>query len=367
MKIKTFYLSMALVSASMCVNGQTTGGDDPLVMGSCASYIKFNDANSLQADSIYLINKTSQDITVDAVAEDAWTGANLRVISKIQRQPNDNVNILNLDNFPQTEADGYATYKALWTDNGVYMFISVKDNMVSYRNPSSQWMNDAIEFYFAKERGSAGKHQVIIPAMVGITGAAAPLEYESGSEHGSQDTYTIYGFDGSWDETTFNWAIKKTAAGFDMEVYMDKDIVTNANSSANYGLDKMFAGDIAYDFVIKGADREGALNMLGNSNQQFSNSTNYGYFKMVAEVIQGINTPKDAKFNAIYNADNKEITITSGSTVSSVFVYNVAGQVMPTTFKNASISVTQLKQGIYMVKAKDLTGNNLGIQKVVVY
>lgn len=364
MKFRILYLSIAIFAASMCVNSQTVE-----TFGTCASYIQFYPANSLQADSIYLINKTDEDITVDALAEGAWSAAYPRVISKIQHEPGNLYAILNLDIFPQTEEYGHATFRALWTENGVYMYITVKDNMIRYNNPGSAWMNDAIEFYFAKAPGESLK-QIIIPAMVGQTNAALfppALEYESGFAHGSQEEYTVFGVDkNNWDESTFNWAIRKTAVGFDMEVYLDKDIVTNLNSETHFGLGKMYAGDIAYDIAGNSVDREGALNMLGNSIRQFSSSANYGYFKMVNEP-NGIKTPKAAKFDAIYNADNKVITIASGTAVSSVEIYNMAGQHMSTVHNNTNVSVSNFNKGIYMVKVKDLTGNNLGVQKFVLH
>jgi len=45
----------------------------------------------------------------------------------------------------------------------------------------------------------------------------------------------------------------------------------------------------------------------------------------------------------------------------------VSGQVMPSKYNNESVSVSGLKKGVYMVKAQDVTGNCLGVQKVVLY
>lgn len=373
MKIKTLFFSMALLAVSIGVNAQTEG--------SCAPYIQVNDFYSLQEDSIYLINKTAATITVDAVAESAWTGAFPRVLSKVGRE--NATQTVDLGNYPQTEAYGHATLRALWTEEGVYMFITVKDEFVRYQNPHAQWENDAIEFFFAKERG-AGFKQIIIPAMVGTTNQnlidgvpmfPAPLEYESGSAAGSHPKYLVHGYDPiNWDPSLFNWAIKKTAVGFDMEVYLDKDIVTNGNSETHYGLNKMFSGEIAYDVAGQRQNsndpalyvREGILNLLGNSNGGWARSSEYGYFKLVEEHT-GIHTPQDAKFDAIYNAASKEINITSGSLISSVIIYNMAGQVMSTVYNNAKVSMSNLNNGIYMVKVKDLSGNDLGVQKVVLY
>jgi len=371
MKIKTLYFSMALLAASMSVNAQQSTD----VTGRCADYIQVYDFYSLQADSIYLIPRTSAEISVDGVAETAWDVADPRVLSKVGRE--NATNIVNLDNFPQTEAYAHATFKALWTDNGVYMFISVKDNMICYQNAaSSQWENDGIEFFFAQVPGASLK-QIIIPAMVGLTNPAysypAALDFEHGTAHGSQADYSVYGYENSWEEDSlFYWGIRKTTDGWDMEVYMDADIVTRNNRETNFGLDKMFSGEIAYDIAGTNQDgaglykRESILNMLGNSNNGYRSSAQFGYFKMVAEPV-GIKEPTTSKFNAIYNADSKEIKITSSTLVSSVKVYNVAGQVMPVKYNNATISVSQLKKGIYIVKAKDLAGNSLGVQKVVIY
>ena len=373
MKTKTLFLSLFLVSGSMLASAQEVL--DFTTTGSCASYLQWHNPKSLVADSIYTIVKTTSPIVVDAVAEDAWKNAVAVPISHIAHDTPVG-GVLDLSAYPQTEAYAHAVYKALWTDNGVYMFISVKDQYVRYQNPGFQWENDGIEFYFAKAKGE-GKIQIIIPAMVGTTDASKypnALDFESGSAVGSNPDFKVFGYDANnWDASTFSWAIKKTTDGFDMEVYMDKDIITNGNSTTNYGLNKMFAGDINLDFagLKQNANtpplyvREGSFALLGNSNQEYASSNYYGYFKMVGEVT-GVNTPKGSKFSAIYNSDSKEIKISSSSKVS-VSVYNVAGQVMPTNYNNATISVSQLKQGIYVVKAKDLEGNIMGTQKVVIY
>lgn len=365
MKIRTLFFSMLLLAASFSVNAQ-------IFEGTCASYIQTHDAYSLQDDSIYLVNKAMADITVDAVAEAAWDRAFPRVLAKVASE---NATVfVNLANYPQTEAYGHATYRALWTENGVYMYITVKDEFVRYQNPVYQWENDGIEFFFTKAPGESFK-QIIIPAMVGTTEPSHPaaLEFESGSARGSHPDYNVFGYDANnWDETLFKWAIKKTAVGFDMEVYMDKDIVTNGNSETHFGLDKIFGGEINYDFAGQNQNsngiyvREGIMAMLGNNNNGWAKSDYYGYFKLVDQET-GLNTPSVAKFNAIFNANTKSIEIISNSAVSSVTVNNLAGQVMPTVYKDAKILVSSLKQGVYMVNAKDAVGNSLGIQKVVVY
>lgn len=367
---KTLLISLVLLSASMLLNAQ--GTLNFLTTGSCASYIQWHNSNSLTADSIYSIQKAKSLIAVDGVAEAGWDIANPMVIANIAHN---GAEAVNLNKYPQTEAYAHATFKALWTADGVYMYIRVLDNNIVYQNFQNQWENDGIEFYFSKTRGS-GKIQVIIPAMVGLTNPTKPaaLDFESGSARGSDIDYKILGYDATnWDETTFNWAIKKTAVGYDMEVYMDKDIVTNGNSATNFGLNKIFTGDINLNLagtlkntnVVPTFIREGTLALLGNSNQGYANSNNYGYFKLV-EGNTAVKSVNDIQFKAIYNSASKEIKISSNEK-ALVTVSNIAGQIMPITYNSETISVSKLKQGIYIVKAVGINGNNMGTQKLVIY
>jgi hypothetical protein len=344
--------------------------------GSCASYITWNNSTTLQSDSSYNLEKTTSAIVIDGEAEASWSEANTAVIKKIahEKKLGDN---LDLSLLPQTEADLYATYRALWTDLGVYMFIEVKDDMVRYQNPEYQWENDGVEFYFAKARGE-GKIQIIIPAMVGTPNPSKPdaKTLETGSAVGSDAAYKVFGFDATnWDETLFNWAILKTATGYNVEVYMDKDIATNGNSDTNYGLGKMFAGDINVDESDDKQNtnvpalyvREGTLALLGNSNQEYANSNYYGYFKMV-DIATGISNQhsKSSDFNAFYNASNKQI-IVRGDAVASATLYNMTGQAVSSKYLDGRMSVENLKSGIYIISGKDANGNRIGVKKVSIY
>ncbi|OIP84516.1 MAG: hypothetical protein AUK44_02320 [Porphyromonadaceae bacterium CG2_30_38_12] len=342
------------------------------VQGTCASYIQWHNYTDLNLVP-YEIKKTNSTVVVDGVAEAAWNNANAKVIANVMHELNGGV--LNLANFPQTEAYAKATFKALWTEDGVYMFVHVLDNNIVYQNPKFQWENDAIEFYFAKAVGE-GKIQIIIPAMVGLKDPAfsAGPDFESGSATGSNPDYKVFGYDAAnWDESTFKWAIKKTADGYDMEVYVDKDIATNGNSLTNYGLDKIFAGDINMDFAGTKKNtntpslfvREGTLGLLGSSTQEYANSNYYGLFKMV-DSNTAVNEVNVVQFNAVYNPNNKEIKINSNEKVL-ISVYNIAGQVMPIAYNNETISVPKLKQGIYIIKAVGITGISMGTQKLVIY
>jgi len=342
--------------------------------GSAAPYITYNNWYSLQADSLTLIEKTINAITVDGDAEEFWSEANSYVIKKALHEKKLG-DIMDLSALPQSETDLYATAKTLWNDNGVYMLFEVKDDFVRYQNYQYQWENDGIEFYFSKAIGDA-KIQVIIPAMVGTTNPAKPaaLAFESGSGVGSDPDYKVFGFDNeNWDASLFKWAMKKTTVGYNLEVYMDKDIVTNNNSLTNYGLDKIFCGDFNVDEADEKQNtnvpalfiRESTLGLMSNSNQEYASSNNYGYFKLVDAKHLGISEYKPSVTYLIYDSRNKEVLVKS-SDVYSVAIYNSVGQLMENSRNNNSISVSNFVRGMYFVKAIDASGKVLSIKKIVV-
>jgi hypothetical protein len=160
-----------------------------------------------------------------------------------------------------------------------------------------------------------------------------------------------------------------------MEVYMDKDIVTNGNSDTNFGLNKMFAGDINVDEADEKQNtndpalyvREGSLALLGNSNQEYAGSNYYGWFKMVNEKIStGIEVTKNSDFVVLYSSANKEITVNSPKSVSAT-LYNIAGQAMTSRLINGKMSVSGVKSGIYILNVKDTNGNHLGSKKIAIF
>jgi hypothetical protein len=314
MKTKQLLFSLIFVASAFVASAQdlyfTT-------TGSCASYITWNNYDSHQADSVYEIKKAHAPIVVDGVADAEWANAVPGVLKKIANEKKAG-EVLDLSMYPQDETDLYASFKALWTDNGVYMLIDVKDDYVRYQNYQYQWENDGIEFYFAKAIGD-GKIQLIIPAMVGTPHPSKPAakDFESGSAVGSDPDYKVFGYDdANWDASLFNWAIKKTATGYTMEVYLDKDIVTNGNSATNYGKDKMFVGDINVDesdLTQNTNDpalyvRDGTLALLGNSNQEYASSNNYGYYKMTdnVEPLEFTTTGSCASYMTINNRYSRQ-------------------------------------------------------------
>ncbi len=345
------------------------------VSGSAASYITYNNWDSRQADSTYTIERTNKTINIDGVADDAYSVAKTGVLRKIMNELKVG-NDLDLSAYPQSETDLYATFKALWTDNGVYMFIEVKDDMVRYQNVDYQWENDGIEFFFAKAPGES-KVQIIIPAMVGTTNPDYPAakDLETGSATGSNPSYKVFGYDANnWDESTFNWAIKKTAVGYNMEVYMDKDIVTNGNSDTNFGAGKTFGGDINIDEADEKQNsntpplyvRESILGMMGNYIHEYDNSTFYGWFKMVDNTTGIDKISKAPGLDAYYSASAKQILV-KNSSVATVTLYNITGQAVSAEFKDGVIAVSHLKNGVYILSAKDKSGNRLGSQKLVIF
>jgi hypothetical protein len=155
---------------------------------------------------------------------------------------------------------------------------------------------------------------------------------------------------------------------------MDKDIVTNGNSDTNFGLNKMFAGDVNVDEADEKKNtntpalyvREGTLAMLGNSNQEYASSNYYGWFKMVNEITTGISANATSDFDVLYSSANKEITIRANNVVSAT-LYNTLGQAMTTRLVNGKMSVANLKNGIYIISAEDSNGNRIGSRRIAIF
>jgi hypothetical protein len=348
---------------------------DFTVTGSAADYLTWNNWNSRQSDSIYEIKKTSLPITIDGVMdEEVWSKANARVIHKIAHEKKAG-DVLDLDLYPQSEDDLHATFRALWNDDGVYMFIDVVDDLVRYQNPPFAWENDGVEFYFAKEPGLPHT-QLIIPAMVGTPHPEKPaaLDLETGVAAGSDPDYKVHGADANWDESVFHWAIKKTATGYAMEVFLDADIVTKGNSSTNFGnVGDMFAGEIA----INEADtrqntndpalyvREVSLQLLANSNQGWAGSSQYGYFKLVAEDFTSVDRFTLPLTELIYDMPNRQIRIRNDE-IKTVDIFNTLGQRVLRSTDSDMISVNHLLRGVYIVRAMDAKGNDIGVRKIMI-
>ncbi len=346
--------------------------------GSCASYITVNNHTSRQADSLLTIERTSSAITVDGDIDAAWIAETTPVVLKKALHQKNAGDVLDLNTFPSDETDLYATVRTLWNDNGMYMFFEVKDDYVRYQNTANPWENDGIEFYFGKAIGD-GKIQIIIPAMVGTTHPDKPaaLAFESGSAVGSDPDYKVFGYDATnWDADLFKWAIKKTVVGYNVEVYMDKDIVTNGNSATNYGLGKMFVGDFNVDEsdLKQNANtpalyvRECSLGAMGNSNQEYANSNNYGTFKMVDLLPNvGLVQTKAPANHVIYDSRNRQILVRS-SDVSSIAIFNSVGQMVKNDrSKSSSISTSNFITGMYFIKSMDASGKVLSVKKIIVY
>ena len=129
------FLFALLAIGALNTVAQTLGPDlEFTTSGTCAKYVTLNNRFSHQSDSVYMINKTRNPIVVDALMEDAWNSAVPAVIAKgLHEQAAGSV--LDVTRFPATDSTCKGTFRALWTDNGVYMFFHVVDKYVRYQNP----------------------------------------------------------------------------------------------------------------------------------------------------------------------------------------------------------------------------------------
>jgi hypothetical protein len=158
-----------------------------------------------------------------------------------------------------------------------------------------------------------------------------------------------------------------------MEIYLDKDIVTNGNSEALFVNGGMFAGDINVDEADDRQNsndpalyvRESIIGMMGNSLHEYATSDNYGWFKL-ANTTGAKSIAKPTELNAYYNATSREIKV-QNSSVRTVALYNITGQAMSVKYDNGNVPVSHLNAGVYILSAKDSAGKFVGSKKIVLY
>jgi hypothetical protein len=106
--------------------------------------------------------------------------------------------------------------------------------------------------------------------------------------------------------------------------------------------------------------------MMGNYIHEYDNSTFYGWFKMVDNTTGIDKISKAPGLDAYYSASAKQILV-KNSSVATVTLYNITGQAVSAEFKDGVIAVSHLKNGVYILSAKDKSGNRLGSQKLVIF
>lgn len=367
MKTKILLFSTVFLACGTFLKAQIKEGTpDFTITGSSADYIQYANFDYKGTDSIYYIGAASGPVVIDGNDDDAaWVNSNTAVINKALNEAKAG-DVLNMGEFPAGRTDLYGTFRAIWNESGVYMFFKVIDDHVRFQHPTEQWRNDAIEFYFSQEVASSSKLQLIIPAFVGTPapGKPAAKAVEMGSSRSWSDpSYTVLNYNtDNWDSTLFYWAVKKTDVGYNVEVYMDKDIVTNGTSATNYGLGKTFGGDVNIDeadtvqTTVSDTDptlvydRERSLGLLSYSNQEYANANYYGWFKFVA----GTSVPTSTKpaSGAYYNENG---VVLLNATAASVKIYNISGKLVAQGAKVSQISVAGLPKGVYFVNSDGVT------------
>ena len=118
-----------------------------------------------------------------------------------------------------------------------------------------------------------------------------------------------------------------------------------------------------------GREREQIFAWNADWSRNWGFTDYYGIANFKSKLITSSNTiseESNTDFNVFYSPANKQITIKS-SNVFSATLYNIAGQAMSSQFINGKMSVANMKSGIYIINAKDASGNRVGSKKVAIF
>jgi hypothetical protein len=85
------------------------------------------------------INKIDHEIDITGSTDDNWAPATADSVKN---------KVLSSNGHPSSDADNSATFKALWTNDNLYLNVNVKDNDPIKFTGASPWYNDGIELFF---------------------------------------------------------------------------------------------------------------------------------------------------------------------------------------------------------------------------
>lgn len=299
-----------------------------------------------QKPEAYIYKLSPEDeIVIDGVIDPVWNSVEEYQIDKIFQDDSPTIDI--------------AYWKGIWTDTAIFILIDVEENeWYPYWFSIGDWDSDKAETYFdmntiLDDGGSPstgnGHYQVCVPFMAG--GDPGGIQYDDNSIDGhifSSDTY-----DSVLDIYTFEYSV-----GF-------INLLDNTETSFN----PLLQSEIGFDAVIVDTDEEftGAgqrtvWSNTGETDENWNNMDDAGLLHFVDEVIVSAPEQPETEINSLEIFPNpaKE-RINFNKSVDQVRIYNTAGVlILNSDEETAAINISQLKDGIYVVRAVDGSGNDIG-------
>ena len=296
------------------------------------------------------IYKTDAEITIDGVDnEDIWSS------SDVIEQTADRI----LANNPGEGENptGYAlSYKAVYDNDYLYLFIKVKDN--TYIPYDKEQMTgdtnvDNIELYFSPidERGSAD-----VSYLPGLKPdlSESQLRISVGSDSYASGTGYVKENIIDGKISGYKYVTKQVEGGYNVEVMLSWDIVI----SDDYYDDKLVEGQKIF-FDLEGADcvdyANGRKVILGWSGDDFfawKRNSKYGEMNFKGMAATSISTKEIAEIKYLFA--NDELTLTGVDINTDVTIYDLSGRKVATTnYRGTPINLGNLISGVYLVPVKD--------------
>ena len=275
-------------------------------------------------------NKTEAGPAIDGNSNDPmWDGAATHALAKISKDD------------PKNNS---ATWKALWDEEYVYILVEVEDDVLNYGDDIDAWNRDAVEVFFdinnTDGSGEHFKYQLdpgdwqfrynLVDKSIAVGRGESDVATDSKDGDHIEDgtNYTV--------EMKFKWSELQSSLDFTPEV----------------------GAELGFEVAVMDNDGgyEGALSWNATENMAHKSSLYFG--TVTLEMATGVNNiNKTSNGVTVYpNPASSVLTIKNAAAGQLVSIYNITGQnvknVKLNSF-NSQISISDLKQGIYVMKVLD--------------
>lgn len=346
---------------------QETSGDWPAQVGAVIYLgkvtVSFAEAQMAEAPNTTEVAYTTETITIDGLYDDAY-GEVANVTNRIA------LNETGTETIPETQS--YGEWLAVGDLDNFYFYIEVNDNNpIDLGASTSPWMNDGIEIfmdiqnrrYLGGSRIVTDQHQVRFNL-----GTDSPLT-------GDVDGVTnqgLPGFFGDSDTTNIEYAIVKGSNGYVIEARVPWATWFRSSTNTNEEAVALVDGGlsegmkVAFEVSIIDADvldgRKSILNWANDSGEDKAYLTNefWGEVTLKGGWPVGIfeQAQKRTELSVYPNPANNQITIVMDD-LANVQIFNVLGAMVNNTnlSGNNTVNISDLNQGVYIIKATDDKGN----------
>ena len=367
-------------------------------IGKITAYYEQPDTADAPATAIICKISGDAEFNADALqSEDFWGDVydnvellatdNGNKIARIAVDEKDKFEVIDAKtNEVKENSDSYGYWAGAWDENYIYFWVDVYDNQVvklsdtyddlaaAEADGAATWMNDCIELFLDINNGrikksSRGAQQFQMRFNVGFQGPGI------GTDNGNILSGTVFGTESN-DTTNVLYATNTSGQGWTLEVavpwasLMRRSANTNAEVVAELANNPIKVGKkIACEISIADAEtkdgRESILNWANNTgeDQAYNTAEFWGEITLANTdgTIDAISSKVARSLNIVPNPATDVITVDGD--VISVSIYSLDGKLVKASSQTV-VNVNDLKNGLYIVKAADKSGN-VSVAKLV--